>query len=185
MHKFEGLIKGPASSGSTPPTAPKAEAPWTAVEVFVDDFIVMCQNVSRIPHLTWSILHGIEKVFLGPDTTGHTRGCKPASEKKILHGEADWTTRNIVLGWLLDSDRCTIELTDDKATAYAEELQKLLRRSRIPMARYRKMIGKLWFASLCVTAGKALLKTLNMAMRGAPAHVPSGRRTAVQGSLGD
>jgi hypothetical protein len=185
MHKFEGLIKRPSPADAPQPSTQDAATPWAAVEVFVDDFIAMSQDVGRIPHLTRSILHGIEEVFPGPDTTGHAGGREPVSEKKIRRGEADWTTRKVVLGWLLDGERRTIELTDDKAAAYTEELRKLLRRSRIPMARYRKIIGRLRFASFCVPAGKALMTPLNMAMRGSPAHVPSGRKSEVHESLGD
>jgi hypothetical protein len=153
--------------------------------VIVDDFITICQDVRRIPHLTWSILHGIEEVFPGPVATSHVGGRGPVSEKKLLHREANLTTRKIVLGWLLDGKHCTTELTNDKATSYADELQKLLQWSRIPMARYQNIIGKLRFALFCIPAGKALMTPLNMAMRGDPAHVPSGRKTEVHKSLGN
>jgi len=98
MHKFEKHIKIPVST--TPPHAKEegADMPWAAIEVFVDNFIAMCQDVPRIEQLTRSILHGIEQVFPDPNITGHTGGREPLSEKKILKGEADWTPRKEVLG---------------------------------------------------------------------------------------
>ena len=158
---------------------------WAGIEVFVDDFIAMCQDVRRIPHLTRSVLHGVEQVFPGPEVTGHSQGREPVSKKKIKRGEADWTVRKVVLGWLLDGDRRTIELPDDKAKEYAEELRKLMRRKKIPVARFRKIVGKLRFAAFCLPAGRALMTPLNMAMKGDPSSIPSGKKTEVRESLGD
>ena len=48
MHKFEHLIKKPTQV--TPPDPDVT--PWAAIEVFVDDFIALCQDVPRIDQLT-------------------------------------------------------------------------------------------------------------------------------------
>ena len=67
MHKFEKLIKMPFANNENNDankvtSLTERVVPWTAIEVFVDDFIAMTQDVPRIPHLTRSILQGIEQL---------------------------------------------------------------------------------------------------------------------------
>jgi hypothetical protein len=180
-HAFEQHIEMP----DVHPGEAAGPAPWAAIEVFVDDFIAMSQDAARIPHTTRAILHGIEQVFPHPDITGHTNGKTPVSEKKVMKGEADWRVRKEVLGWLVDGRERTLELTPDKATAYAGELKKLLRRKKIPLARFRKIVGKLRFAALCLPAGRALMSPLNRAVRGEPPSIGNGQHSEVRENLGD
>ena len=65
------------------------------------------------------------------------------TEKKILKGEADWTPQKKVLGWLLNGANRTFELPPDKTKAYADEVKKLMRKKKILLARFRKIVGKL------------------------------------------
>ena len=185
MHKFEQYINTVAPPSTAGTSLDDREVPWTALEVFVDDFIAMTQNVSRIQHLTRSILHGIEEVFPSIEVTGHVAGREPVSEKKVKRGEANWEVTKDVLGWLVDGDNRTVQLTPDKAKAYGDELKKLLRKKKIPLARFRKIVGKLRFAALCLPAGRALMTPLNMAMRGKPRDIGSGKHSEVHESLGD
>ena len=205
MHKFEKLIRMPAaadngdgaingdntldsasaSTSDKPPSLRDRVVPWTALEVFVDDFIAMTQDVDRIPHLTRSILQGIEQVFPDPSVTGHVNGKPPLSEKKILKGDADWMFIKEVLGWLIDGEHRTVILPESKASAYTMELTKLMRKKKIPLARFRKIVGKLRFAALCLPAGRALMTPLNMALRGEPRFIGSGKKSEVHESLGD
>ena len=106
MHKFEHLIKKPTQESPPDPDV----TPWAAMEVFVNDFIVLCQDVPRIDQLTRSILQCVEQVFPTPAFTNHVGGREPLSEKKIRKGEADWMTRKEVLGWLVDGDARIVNL---------------------------------------------------------------------------
>ena len=183
-----GTLTAATESASTSDKSPSLRdrvVPWTALEVFVDDFIAMTQDVDRIPHLTRSILQGIEQVFPDPSVTGHVNGKHPLSEKKILNGDADWLFIKEVLGWLIDGEHRTVILPESKASAYTMELRKLLRKKKIPLARFRKIVGKLRFAALCLPAGRALMTPLNMALRGEPRFIGSGKKSEVHESLGD
>ena len=191
MHKFEEYIKRPAAEHSkVQPVPRKPETkgrtiPWSAIKVFVDDFIAMSQDVPRLGHLTRSILHGVESVFPAPDVTGHANGREPLSEKKIRRGKADWTIKKEVLGWLVDGDQRTVQLPPDKASAYIAKLKKLLRKKRIPIARFRKIVGKLRFAALCLPAGRSFMTPLNIALQGEPKHIGNGTKSEVSESIGD
>ncbi|KAL7546950.1 hypothetical protein ACHAWF_011171 [Thalassiosira exigua] len=145
----------------------------------------MTQDVGRIPQTTRAILHGIEQVFPAPEITGHAGGRPPVSEKKVKRGEADWLTSKELLGWLVDGDRRTVVLPPDKAEAYTAELRRLLQKKSIPVRRFRKIVGKLRFAALCLPSGRGLMTPLNNALRGDPRVIPSGKKSEVHESLGD
>lgn len=173
------------SDDATPSDLNNRSTPWAALEVFVDDFIAMCQDVSRIKHFTRAILHGIESVFPTQEITGHVNGRAPISEKKVDKGDADWTVVKEVLGWLIDGENRTIELPEAKAQAYLAELKKLRKKKSIPLKRFREIVGKLRFAAICLPAGKALMTPLNMALKGTPASIGNGKKSEVAESLGD
>ena len=78
-----------------------------------------------------------------------------------------------------------MQLPPDKANAYLMELRKLLRKKRIPIARFRKIVGKLCFAALCLPAGQSFMMPLNIAMRGEPKHIGNGAKSEVRESIGD
>ena len=52
MHKLEKHIRTPIVDKPTPAVEDGQDMPWAAIEVFVDDFIAMCQDVTRIKQLT-------------------------------------------------------------------------------------------------------------------------------------
>ncbi|KAL7543039.1 hypothetical protein ACHAXR_012341 [Thalassiosira sp. AJA248-18] len=181
MHIFEEHIKVPEPK----PTTDKGPIPWAAIEVFVDDFIAMSQDMSRMAHLTRLILHGVEEVFPDQSVMGHKNGRHPMSEKKLLKGDADWEMRKEVLGWLVDGGLRTLEPPADKAAAYMAELTKMSRKARIPIKRFREIVGKLQFASICLPAGQAFMTALNMALKGDPKFVRNTKGSEVHESLGD
>ena len=185
IHKFEKHIQRPMHSDGD--DAASDATPWAAIECFVDDFMVMAQAKSRLAHLSRSVMHAIEQVFPPPSVTGHVGGKDPISEKKILRGEADWETSKEVLGWLVDGDKRTVQLSPDKAEAYAKEIKLLLRKGsrRVQLKRFREIVGKLRFAALCLPTGKSFMTPLNMALKGLPAYIGLGKKSEVREALGD
>ena len=185
VHKFEQHIRRP--SATEVDDIGRDAVPWAAIEVFVDDFMVMAQDKSRLEHLSRSVLHAVEQVFPPPAITGHVGGKDPISEKKILKGEADWHTSKEVLGWLLDGDKRTVQLPPDKATAYAQEIRLLLRKTsrRVQLKRFREIVGRLRFAALCLPTGRSFMTPLNMALKGLPTYIGLGEKSEVREALGD
>lgn len=87
--------------------------PIAHVDVFVSGFIGIaqgsqwqCQNAHRF------IMHTVDKVFSQLDEV--TAQCKEAiSEKKLKKGRGrGWSQRKEILGWMLDTSRGTLELTE-------------------------------------------------------------------------
>ena len=52
MHKFEKHIRTPILDKPAPAVEEGEDMPWATIEVFVDDFIAMCQDVPQIKQLT-------------------------------------------------------------------------------------------------------------------------------------
>ena len=90
----------------------KHRGPIAHVDVFVNDFIGItqgsqhqCKNVCRC------IMHAVDNVFSQLDLATAQRK-EAVSEKKLLKGEGGWSQCKEILGWILDTARGTLELTD-------------------------------------------------------------------------
>ena len=89
------------------------------------------------------------------------------------------------MGWLLNGDKRTVELPRDKAEAYTDEVEKLMRKKIIPLACFCKIVGKLRFAALCLPVRRALMTPLNMVMHDTTHNIRWGKKADVHESLGD
>lgn len=161
--------------------------PWANIEVFVDDFILMSQETRHMRQLSRAALHGLHSVFPPPSVTNHVGGKDPVSIKKLRRGDADWTIRKEVLGWLLDGMSRCISLPQDKYRAIRAELKALTRKnvSKVSLKRFQKIVGKLRFASLGLPVGRGLFTPMNFAMRGEPDHIGLGATNPVREALED
>jgi hypothetical protein len=75
--------------------------PLANVDVFVDDFIGLCQGLQPTRSLVRRVLlQSLDEVFrpLHSSDTPHRK--EPASEKKLAQGEGYWETRKLILGWI-------------------------------------------------------------------------------------
>ena len=82
------------------------------IDIFIDDFIRIVQDSWCCCQNDWCcIMHAVDDVFSQPDsmTVKHKEA---VSEKKLLKGEGGWSQWKEILGWILDTSRGTLELTD-------------------------------------------------------------------------
>ena len=128
------VLPPPQPEDRTPPTAPalseladlalslpqaedcvpltKHRGPIAHVDVFVDDFIGIAQGSQcQCQNVCCCIMHAVDNVFSQPDLATAQRK-EAVSEKKLLKGEGGWRQRKEILGWILDTSRGTLELTD-------------------------------------------------------------------------
>jgi hypothetical protein len=68
--------------------------PTAAVDVYVDDFLLMAQTRHQQHRVLRAALHAIDKVFRALEESDSTTRKEPASVKKMLQGDACWDTRN-------------------------------------------------------------------------------------------
>jgi hypothetical protein len=123
-------------------------------DVFVDDFIGMGQgNRQQFTNLQHILLHTLDKVFRPLEADNSASRKEPALVKKLLHGDACWTTRKVILGWLIDTLKITIELPPHRV----ERLSKILASTPRSQKRVTVKNGNKYWAScdLCQSLSPA------------------------------
>ena len=87
-----------------------ARPPVAAVDVYVDDFLLMAQTDAQRCKVMRTTLNSIDAVFRPLSDTDPSHRKEPASVKKMLQGDACWATNKRILGWDFDTVSQTIHL---------------------------------------------------------------------------
>jgi len=86
--------------------------PLAYADVFVDDFIGLVQGSQRHRKaFRHTLLHAIDKVFAQPTDKEPNRQ-EAALVKKLKRDNGALTTQKLILGWILDTLRKTLELAN-------------------------------------------------------------------------
>jgi hypothetical protein len=110
---------------STPPRG-RPQPPVKSWDVYVDDFIGMVQGTWQYRrHVKRVLLHTLDKIFRHLDLKDNKHRQEPASVKKMQKGDATWTSRNILLGWILDTVCLTLELPNHRVARLFEFLDSV------------------------------------------------------------
>lgn len=164
------------------------EGSWKTAHVFVDDYIlgaVEDKTGTLLGRISRAALHGIHSVFPPPKTTGHVGGKDPISVKKLEKGDARWNPEKEILGFLMDGEARTVRLTQRKADDIDRELTQLLRKTRVPMKRFRSIVGRLRHAAIILPGAKGMFSPINKALRGEPKFISLGKSTEVRAAMLD
>jgi hypothetical protein len=156
--------------------------------VYVDDFILAAVENAQGTMLARAMratLHAIHQVFPTPSATDPPGRKDPISEKKLLKGDAQWDTTKEVLGYELNGKDRTIQLPAQKTETLAKELRKVLRKQRVPLKRFRSLIGRLQHAARILPAAKLFFTPLNESLRGLPQFIGLGRHGEARKALLD
>ena len=70
------------------------------------------------------LLHAIDEVLARPEVS-KTQRQEAVSLKKLLKGDGSWGTRKVILGWVVDTVRQTIELPAHRKAELAEIFEGL------------------------------------------------------------
>jgi hypothetical protein len=71
----------------------------------------------------------------------------PISEKKLHKGDGRVDTTKEILGYMLDGIARTIQLPQDRADDLLKEVRALLKKKRVPLKRFRSIVGRLQHAA--------------------------------------
>jgi hypothetical protein len=135
--------------------------PLSYVDVYMDDFLGLAQgHPGRRNNVRSTIFHAIDEVLrpLSPCDDPHRK--QPISMKKLHKGDAKWSTRKILLGWLVDTVAETISLPDHRADRLVDILSSLLQRRRISLKMWQQQLGELRSMVLAIPGGRGLFSTL-------------------------
>ena len=159
----------PGTTTSVPHHAPRIvnPKPLAVHDVYVDDFISLAQgSTKRRRTVRRQLLHTIDQVFRPLDSTDSPFRQEPISVKKLKKGDAAWTTRKLVLGWIIDTIRMTVELPPHRLDRLHELLADVPATcKRISPRRWQKFLGELRSMLLALPGGRGLFSTLQDAFR--------------------
>jgi len=163
-----------------PPSQPQPEdrvslqplsKPLAYTDVFVDDFIGLVQGSQRCRKaFRRNLLHTIDKAFAQPTDKEPNRQ-EAASVKKLKRGDGALTTQKLILGWILDTLRKTLELAEHCPAILASLFDKVRGCKRISQKRWESIIGQLRFMSLAMPGSSGLLSALQVGLK----HSDKGR----------
>ena len=160
--------KGPGSPVSNeiaPPSNRLRKRPLGETDVFVDDFIQIGQGGKRrMLALRRHLFHAIDRILAQPDVSPQKRN-EAISLKKLLKGDSSWSTRKVILGWLLDTIRQTIELPAHRKLELAQLFHELASKSRVTEKYWLKVLGKLRFISVAIPGSAGLFSALQLALQ--------------------
>jgi hypothetical protein len=125
--------------------------------VYVDDFIGMVQGgKSRRRRVKRVLLHSLDTVFRGLGSTDGPFRQEPASIKKLLKGDATWSTRKVVLGWVLDTTN-TIKLPPHRVARLHAILASITPdQRRTSTKKGQQVIGELRSMALAIPGARGL-----------------------------
>lgn len=148
-----------------------ARPPVAAVDVYVDDFLLLAQTRPQTQRVLRNTLHSIDKVLrpLAPDDPPSRQ--EPASIKKMLKGDACWSTHKRILGWDIDTRSQTLSLPPHRL----ERLYDLLNaikppRKRVPIKLWHQLLGELRSMALALPGARGLFSVLQDALSRADRH---------------
>jgi hypothetical protein len=90
---------------------------------------------------------------------------EPASVKKLLQGDVCWTTRKVILGWIIDALKMTIELPQHRVERLAKILESMPRtHKRASVQKWQQVLGGLRSMSIALPGSKGLFSLLHEAL---------------------
>jgi hypothetical protein len=153
----------PATEERAPPSNKPFSLPVAAADVFVDDFILLGQGRERrLKALRRHLLHSVDAVLATP-RAGEKRN-EAVSLKKLLTGDGSWGTRKLILGWVIDTVRQTIELPPHRKQTLHDIFRELQGLRRVSAKKWRSILGKLRFVSLAIPGSSGLFSALQWAL---------------------
>jgi hypothetical protein len=166
----------------------KSDSPANTMVVYVDDFIrasVENADSTLLGRISCAALHGIDSIFPPLNVTGHTDSKDPISLKKLQRGDAQWSPKKEILGFLVNGKKKTVCITQAKADNIVGEIKQILKKKHVQMKHYRHVVGKLRHVALIMPGVKGLFSSINKAFQGDPCVIGLGASSEVRAALLD
>lgn len=138
------------------------DTPLAHSDVYIDDIIGLIQPTS-IPkqQFTRHIFHTIDRVFRPLEPSDSPARTEPISTSKLQKGDGNLSTRKVILGWILDTTKYTLELTDRRLHRLLQLLDGLPRsRKRVPTELWQQVLGELRSMAPAIPGSRGLFSPL-------------------------
>ena len=155
---------GPAPSSNRP-----LKKPVAYTDVFVDDFVQLAQgSPTKLNAVRNVLFHTLDHVLRMPSDEEPNRN-EAVSLKKMAKGDSSWHTRKLVIGWIIDFIRQTLELPPHRMDGLVELFESLRDKKRVSEKNWQRMLGKLRFVALGIPGCRGLFSALQLALNKASA----------------
>jgi hypothetical protein len=151
----------PPGAPREPPSATRPRKKLAYVDVYVDDFLGLCQGDRRErTRVRRALLYAIDQVLAPLDSDLHPQHNEPASVKKMLKGDACWDTTKVMLGWLIDTVNKTITLPPHRVERLLQIFESLHGKKRVSLNNWHRVVGELRSMVLAIPGGRGLFNAL-------------------------
>ena len=146
------------------PLLPFFQRPVAAVDVFVDDFLAISQPATATTTRR-TLMHSIDTVLRPLSPSDPVHRTEPISLSKLAKGDAAWSTRKQMLGWILDSVDMTLTLPPRRLQRLAALLGDIPpSQRRLSLPKWHKLLGELRSMSLALPGSRGLFSHLQQAI---------------------
>jgi hypothetical protein len=177
----EPLPSSPTTFHGLPPPTTRSlgplKPPFNFTDVYMDDFIAASQlSGAALDQARSTLFDSIDSVLRPLLPTDNPHGKDPISIKKLLKGDAAWTTSKSILGWTIDTVQHTVELPPHCLT----RLHKLLAsipssQNRTSRRKWQQLLGELRSMVLAIPGGRGLFSQLQSVLLHAHDPKPNDR----------
>ena len=151
------------------------QPPLASVDPYVDDFCNLVQGDSQ---RKWAVLrtlfHYFDDVIRPNDSLDSAARKAPISIKKLLAGDATWATTKVLLGWVIDTLRGTLELPPHRQDRLSEILASVRGKRRVSVRKWHKLLGELRSMTVAIAGSAGLFSHLQEAL-----NLRTGHRVAI------
>ena len=135
------------------------------IDVFVDDFIGLCQGTKNCHRVRNILLRAVDQVFRPNDFHDDAFRREPVSLKKLKQGDVSWSTIKTVLGWVINTTTMTIHLPEHRVERLAEILSSIpATQKRLSLKKWHKIIGELRSMSLALPGARNMFSMMQHAL---------------------
>ena len=169
-------IPSRTSQGNTPrhrpppnpnrdPSLPSSKKPAQYIDVFVDDFLALCQGNKNRRYVRRTLLKAVDSVFRPLDFYDDLSRREPVSIKKLRQGDVSWNTIKLVLGWVIDTAASTITLPEHRQQRLADILSSIPRsQKRLSIKKWHKVLGELRSMALALPGARSMFSHMQHAL---------------------
>jgi hypothetical protein len=128
----------------------------------MDDFLGLVQGPQSVRLATRrTLFECLDTVFRPLAPEDNPRRKEPNSTKKLAKGDGAWATRKVMLGWVLDTVRRTIELPPHRLERLFELLESIpTHQRRTSRRKWQQLLGEVRSMILAIPGGRGLLSQL-------------------------
>ena len=108
-------------------------------------------------------MHSIDQIFAQPNESTPNRK-EAVSEKKMNKGDGGWSQWKEILGWILDTHKGTMKLTNQKKERVMQIFTELWDKKCVSMKKWQRVLGELRFMGAAIPGAASLFRAMQLGL---------------------